>query len=95
MGSKSKNANRERLEVMQNIIMLIALGIFSLLMANESRFSAIDVLENPDTYKGMWVGDYNQYTLLSSGFFVCGIVCIVVAIGLFLFTEKQSQKHTN
>ncbi len=93
MGNKSKDANRERLEIMKNIIVLTTLGIFSLLMANETRYSALSMLENPEKYKGMWIGDYNQYALLSSGFFVCGILCIVVAVGLFVFIENQNQNQ--
>lgn len=79
---------------MRNAVTLGFIGIFSLLMANEAAKSAVDVLDNAKSYESMGLPTHSQYALLSSGFLMCGIVCIVVAIGLFLFTEKQSQNHT-
>ena len=78
---------------MKYVIVVAGLGIFSLLMANETIKSATDVLNNPNLYKGMGLPTHSQYALLSSGFLICGIVCIVVAIGLFVSIEKQSQNQ--
>jgi hypothetical protein len=94
MGSKSKDANRERLEIMKAWALLVFAGITSLLIANELAYSAKDVLS--EMYVNIeGVFSSNQYEILSSGFTTLGIVCIVVAIGLFLSIEKQSQNHTN
>ena len=78
---------------MRYIITLTALGLFSLLMANETINSATDVLNNPNLYKGMGLPTHSQYALFSSGFLICGILSIVVAIGLFAITEKQRQSN--
>jgi hypothetical protein len=94
MGNKSKDANRERLEIMKAWALLVFAGITSLLIANELAYSAKDVLS--EMYVNIeGVFSSNQYEILSSGFTTLGIVCIVVAIGLFLSIEKQSQNHTN
>jgi hypothetical protein len=74
--------------------LLVFAGITSLLIANELAYSAKDVLS--EMYVNIeGVFSSNQYEILSSGFTTLGIVCIVVAIGLFLSIEKQSQNHTN
>jgi hypothetical protein len=69
-------------------------GVSSLLIANELAYSAKDVLS------GMYVNiggvlSSNQYEILSSGFTTLGIVCIVIAIGLFAFRENQNQNQAS
>ena len=85
MGSNTKDANRERLEVMKYAIILGALSIFSLLMANEAGHSASDVLVNADLYQGVaGVATYEQYSLLSISFSLAGVACAIVAGSLVI-----------
>jgi putative exporter of polyketide antibiotics len=90
VGSDTKDANRERLEVMKYAIILGVLSVFSLLMANEAGHSASDVLVNQDLYQGIaGVATYEQYSLLSISFSVAGVVCAVVAATLVIQNTKS------
>lgn len=90
MGSITKDANRERLEVMKYAITLGLLSVFSLLMANEAGHSASDVLVNKTLYQGVaGVATYEQYSLLSISFSAVGVVCAVVAATLVIKNTKS------
>jgi hypothetical protein len=90
VGGNTKDANRERLEVMRYAIILGALSIFSLLMANEAGHSASDVLMNSDLYEGVkGVATYEQYSLLSICFSVAGVVCGAVAGSLVVMNTRN------
>ena len=83
MGSNTKDANRERLEVMKNIVILLFISAFSLLIAKEAGQSAIDVVENPVIYEGVaGVASYNQYVLLALSFWAAGFVTATAALYL-------------
>ena len=93
MGSITKYANRERLEVMRYIITITVLGLFSLLMANEARYSSQDVLENPAMYGGHLMAlSYNEYVTMGYVFTVIGVGLLIggVAKSLLLSQAKKS-----
>lgn len=92
MGSNTKDANRERLEVMKYITTLGVLGVFSLLIANELMYSAKDVLSGM-YIKVPGVVMPEQYQVLSSGFLTVGILSIVSSVLLFAIREKQRQSN--
>lgn len=75
---------------MKYAIILGALGIFSLLMANEAGHSATDVLVNQDLYQGVaGIATYEQYSLLSISFSVAGVACAIVAGSLVIRNIKS------
>lgn len=75
---------------MKYAIILGALSIFSLLMANEAGHSASDVLANQHLYQGVaGVATYEQYSLLSISFSVAGVACAVVAATLVIQRTKS------
>ena len=78
MGNKSKDANRERLEVMYRAITTL-IAIFCLLIANEAKLSALSVV---DSY----------YMAMSYVFTVIGVGLLlgVVAKSLLLRQAKES-----
>ena len=90
LGSKSKDANRERLEVMKAWALLIFAGITSLLIANQLAYSAKDVLS--EMYINIpGVLSTDQYQVLSSGFTAVGILSLVFSIVLYVVTARQSR----
>ena len=91
MGSKSKDANRERLEVMKAWALLVFAGISSLLIANQLAYSAKDVLsEMYINVPGVLMSD--QYQVLSSGFTAVGVLSLVFSIILFVIQDKQESR---
>lgn len=74
-----------------SILILIGIGLFSWLLANEARHSAVDVLngiywETP----GIFLVD--QYIILSYAFNSISIVCLLLAV-LKTLLLKVSGKH--
>jgi hypothetical protein len=75
------------MEIMTNII-LIGLGLFSLLMANESRHSAEYVLENPGQFGGFkFVESYHMYVNLDAMFTVIGAGLLLFVVSKFLLAK--------
>ncbi len=90
MGSNTKDANRERLEVMKAWALLVFAGVTSLLIANQLAYSAKDVLS--EMYIDVpGVLSTDQYQVLSSGFTTVGILSVVCSIVLYAVTAKQSK----
>ncbi len=91
MGSITKDANRERLEVMKAWALLIFAGISSLLIANQLAYSAKDVLS--EMYINVpGVLSTDQYQVLSSGFTAVGVLSLVFSIILFVIQDKQESR---
>ena len=83
MGSNTKDANRERLEVMKNIVILAFVSAFSLLIAKQAGQSAVDVVENPILYGNIaGVASYNEYVLLAVSFWAVGFIAATAALYL-------------
>jgi hypothetical protein len=78
VGSNTKDANRERLEIMKDVVMYIA-GFYCLLIANEARLSTLSV-----------VGGH--YLVMSYVFAVIGVGLLLggVAKSLLLRQAKES-----
>jgi hypothetical protein len=90
VGSNTKDANRERLEVMKAWALLVFAGVTSLLIANQLAYSAKDVLS--EMYIDVpGVLSTDQYQVLSSGFTTVGILSVVCSIVLYAVTAKQSK----
>ena len=90
MGSNTKDANRERLEVMKAWALLVFAGVTSLLIANQLAYSAKDVLS--EMYIDVpGVLSTDQYQVLSSGFTTVGILSVVCSIVLYAVTARQSK----
>jgi hypothetical protein len=69
-------------------IVLIGLGFFSLLMANESRHSAEYVLENPGQFGGFkFVESYHMYVNLDAMFTVIGAGLLLFVVSKFLLAK--------
>ena len=91
MGSNTKDANRERMEVMRYIITLTVLGLFSLLMANETIYNLQFVLNNPEVYPNT-KESYDLYSLLGTLYQVAGFACLAVAGSLVVIKVKEESK---
>lgn len=90
MGSITKDANRERLEIMKAWALLVFAGITSLLIANQLAYSAKDVLS--EMYINIpGVLSTDQYQVLSSGFTAVGVLSLVFSIVLYVVTARQSR----
>jgi hypothetical protein len=90
VGSNTKDANRERLEVMKAWALLVFAGVTSLLIANQLAYSAKDVLS--EMYIDVpGVLSTDQYQVLSSGFTTVGILSVVCSIVLYAVTARQSK----
>lgn len=75
---------------MKASILLFLAAVSSLLIANELRYSAMDVLS------GMYeevpgVFQYDQYTMLHTAFVVIGVLSIVFAIGLLILDKVRDR----
>ena len=62
-----------------------------MLIANETRQSAIEVLRNAE-YQGVWgVWSYEQYMFGQSVFTVCAIGCLLIASYLLLTEDPRAK----
>ena len=76
---------------MRMLMTLLVAGIASLLIANETRQSAIEVLRNAE-YQGGWgVWSYEQYMFGQSVFTVCAIGCLLLASYLLLTEDPRAK----
>ena len=76
---------------MRMLMTLLVAGIASLLIANETRQSAIEVLRNAE-YQGVWgVWSYEQYMFGQSVFTVCAIGCLLIASYLLLTEDPRAK----
>jgi hypothetical protein len=91
VGSITKDANWERLEVMRYIITLTVLGLFSLLMANETIYNLQFVLDNPQVYPNT-KESYDLYSLLGTLYQLAGFACLAVASSLVVIKVRQESK---
>jgi hypothetical protein len=79
------------MEIMRMLMTLLVAGIASLLIANETRQSAIEVLRNAE-YQGVWgVWSYEQYMFGQSVFTVCAIGCLLIASYLLLTEDPRAK----
>ena len=76
---------------MRMLMTLLVAGIASLLIANETRQSAIEVLRNAE-YQNVWgVWSYEQYMFGQSVFTVCAIGCLLLASYLLLTEDPRAK----
>jgi hypothetical protein len=79
------------MEIMRMLMTLLVAGIASLLIANETRQSAIEVLRNAE-YQNVWgVWSYEQYMFGQSVFTVCAIGCLLLASYLLLTEDPRAK----
>jgi hypothetical protein len=78
---------------MRMLMTLLVAGIASLLIANETRQSAIEVLRNTEQYQTVWgVWSYEQYMFSQSVFTVCAIGCLLLAAYLLITENPEARK---
>jgi hypothetical protein len=75
---------------MRNAVILFVIGLFSLLMANETTYSMEFVLEHPTMYPDV-DKSYKEYVLLSVMYKVAGVACLVTAAGLAIKVRRESK----
>jgi hypothetical protein len=77
---------------MRMLMTLLVAGIASLLIANETRQSAIEVLRNTEQYQGVWgVWSYEQYMFGQSVFTVFAVGCLMLASYLLLTEDPRAK----
>lgn len=73
-------------------IVVIGLGLFSLLMANEARHSAEYVLENPGLFGGFkFAESYHMYVNLDAMFTVLGAGLLLFVVSKALLLKISSK----